>query len=52
MRDIRDELEQEASFWREMSRKCSDVNKPECQRMREALLLVEIKLAQLEERLH
>ena len=52
MRDIREELEQEVSFWREMSHKCTDVKLPECLRMRQALLLVEIKLSQLEETKH
>ena len=52
MRDIRENLEQEADFWRTMLKECPDAGEPECQRMREALLLAEYKLAQMTDSYH
>ena len=47
MRDIKEDLKQEASFWQEMLKECPDAGESDCQRMREALLLAEYKLAQM-----
>ena len=48
MRDIKDNLKQEVDFWRSMLKECPDAaGESECQRMREALLLAEYKLAQM-----
>lgn len=47
MRDIKDNLEQEADFWRTMQQECPDPGSTKCQRMHEALLLAEYKLAQM-----
>lgn len=52
MRDPIEELEQEASFWREMLNECPEAGEDRCERMRDALLLAEFKLAQLEETKH
>ena len=52
MRDISEGLEQETSFWREMLKECLDTDTSDCQRMREALLLAEFKLAQMTELYH
>jgi hypothetical protein len=51
MRDIREELEQEASFWREMIEQ-GDTDEPALQRMRDALLLAEFKLAKMMDSYH
>ena len=45
MRDIKEELEEEASFWRTMLEECPNLGISETQRMREALQLAEYKLA-------
>jgi len=45
--DIKEELEQEASFWRTMLEECPNSGISETQRMREALQLAEYKLAQM-----
>ena len=48
-----EELEQEASFWRELIAGLEEKgNHNEQDRMRQALLLVEFKLAQLEDKFH
>lgn len=53
MRDIREELVQEASFWRELISSLEAVGSHnEIDRMRQALLLAEYKLAQMEEVKH
>ena len=51
MRDLREELEQEASFWREMIDQ-EDADELALQRMREALLLTEYKLVQMMDEIH
>mgnify|MGYP001556917354 CR=1 FL=1 len=48
MRDIRDELEQEGSLWRERIEK-EDVDEYALQRMRDGQLLAEFKLVQIED---
>ena len=52
MPDFINELEQEASFWREMLKECPDAGASDCQRMREALLLAEYRLAQMADLYH
>lgn len=52
MRDIKDNLEQEASFWREMLKECPNADTSDLQRMHEALLLAEYKLAQMTDSYH
>ena len=52
MRDIKDNLAQEADFWRTMLKECPDAGKSDCQSMREALLLAEYKLAQIADLYH
>ena len=47
MRDIKENLKQEADFWRSMLKECPDAGESVCQRMQEALLLAEYKLAQM-----
>jgi len=53
MRNIREELEQEASFWREMLEDHqNDVDEIALQRMVDALSLVEYKLSYLVDMWH
>ena len=52
MRDISEDLKQEASFWRNMLKDCPDAHESDCQRMREALMLAEYKLSQLMDLYH
>ena len=52
MNNIREQLEQEASFWREMLKECPGAGESDYQRMREALLLAEYKLAQMMDSYH
>ena len=49
MRDIREELEQEASFWCELITSLEmTASENELNRMREVMLLAEFKLAQID----
>ena len=53
MRDLKEELEQEASFWRELiESRQGEAEEDVIQHMRDALLLVEYKLAQTLESYH
>ena len=52
MHEYKDNLEQEADFWRIMLKECPDAGEPEFQRMREALLLAEYKLAKMTDSFH
>ena len=53
MRNIIEELEQEASFWRELiESRQGEVEEYVLQHMRDALMLVEYKLAQMTDSYH
>lgn len=52
MHDIKENLEQEADFWRTMLKECPDAGESDYQRMNEALLLAEYKLAQMMDSYH
>lgn len=52
VRDIREELEQEAAFWLTLLKECHDAGASKTQRMRDALNLVEYKLAQITDSFH
>jgi hypothetical protein len=48
MRDIREELEQQASFWRAFINECPQLNDESMNRMRDSLMVIECKLTKRE----
>lgn len=52
MREIKEDIERETSFWREMVKECTDDETSNYQHMREALSLAEYKLAEKRDSYH